>query len=74
MLGCDQPLYAIAKQLQWSYPEALGEDKLVLMLGALHIEGKMHWMTSKLLKGSRWSDILTQAQVLTSGRAQSVLN
>ena len=74
VLGCDQPLCAIAKQLQWSHPEALGEDKLVLMLGALHIEGKMHGMISKLLKGCRWSDILTQAHVLTSGKAQSVLN
>ena len=37
VLGCDQPLYDIAKQLlQCSYPEALGEDKLVLTLGALH--------------------------------------
>lgn len=29
----DEPVYAIAKQLQWLYPEKYGEDKLILMLG-----------------------------------------
>ena len=42
VLGANQPLYAIAKQLQWTFPESLGEDKLVVMLGALHIEDKVH--------------------------------
>jgi hypothetical protein len=74
VLGADQPLYAIAKQLQWSFPDKVGEDKLVVMMGALHIEDKMHQMMGKLLRDSGWSNILTQAQVLTSGRAQSVLD
>ena len=74
VLGADQPLYAIAKQLQWMFPDTLGEDKVVLMMGALHIEDKMHQMIGKLLRDSGWSNILTQAQVLTSGRAQSVLD
>ena len=56
------------------YPETLGEDKLVLMMGALHIEDKAHLMVGKLLCDSGWTTILSQAQVLTSGRAQSVLN
>jgi len=34
----------------------------------------MHQMIGKLLKDSGWSNIFTQAQVLTSGRAQSVLD
>ena len=42
-------------------------------MGALHIEDKMHLMIGKLLQDSGWSNILTQAQVLTSGCAQSVL-
>ena len=46
------------------------------MMGALHIEDKMHAMIGKLLRGSGWSIILTQAQVLefTSWRAKSVLD
>ena len=34
----DQPLYAIAKNIQWNMPERYGKDKLVVMLGGLHIE------------------------------------
>ena len=44
------------------------------MLGALHIEDKVHQMTGKLLRDSGWTTVLSQAQVLTSGRAQSALN
>ena len=29
----DQPLYAIAKQIQWKWPEMYGEDKFVVMSG-----------------------------------------
>lgn len=27
LLGADQPLYAITKQLQWSFPDTMGEDR-----------------------------------------------
>ena len=74
VIGADQPLYAIAKQLQWTFPESVREDKLVTMLGALHIEDKMHQMTGKLLRDSRGTTVLSQTQVLPSGRAQSALN
>ena len=43
-------------------------------MGALHIEEKMHQMVGKLLPDTGWSNLLTQAQVFTSGRAQSVLD
>lgn len=74
VIGGDQPLYAIMKLLQWQYPDTLGEDKLVVMMGALHIEDKMHLMMGKVLRDSGWTTVLTQAAVLTSGRAQSALN
>jgi len=35
VLGADQPLFAIAKQLQWAFPDTVGEDRLVIMMGAL---------------------------------------
>lgn len=38
VLALDQPLYALAKQIQWTWPTSLGEDYFVLMLGGLHIE------------------------------------
>ena len=52
----------------------MGGDKLVMMLGALHIEDKIHQMTGKLLRDSGGTTVLSQAQVLPSGRAQSALN
>lgn len=38
IIAADQPLYAIAKQIQWSSPTTLGEDHFVVMFGGLHIE------------------------------------
>lgn len=47
---------------------------LVLMMGSLHIEDKGHLMIGKLLPDSGWTTVISQAQVLTSSRAQSALN
>lgn len=33
ILACDQPLYAIAKKIQWTWPLTYGERKLVVMFG-----------------------------------------
>lgn len=33
VITADEPVYAIAKQVQWLYPDKYGEDKIVLMLG-----------------------------------------
>ena len=74
VLGADQPLYAIIKLIQWQFPDTLGEDKLVVTMGALHIEDKMHLMIGKLQRDTGWTTILSQAEVLTSGRAQSTLD
>jgi len=38
VLALDQPLYALAKQIQWIWLTSLGEERFVLMLGGLHIE------------------------------------
>ena len=35
----DQPLYTIAKQIQWSWPNTFGEEEyVVVLMGGLHIE------------------------------------
>ena len=34
----DQPLFALAKKIQWNFPDVFGEDKFVVLLGGLHIE------------------------------------
>ena len=74
VLGADQTLHAIIKLMQWQFPDTLGEDKLVVIMGALHIEDNMHLMIGKLQHDTGWAIILSQVEVLTSGRAQSTLN
>ena len=38
VLTFDQPLFALAKQIQWKWPEKYGNEKLVVMFDGLHIE------------------------------------
>ena len=38
VLAADQPLFALAKQIQWTWPATHGEDKFVIIFGGLHIE------------------------------------
>lgn len=38
VITLDQPLYAIAKLIQWNWQETYGEDHFVIMLGGLHID------------------------------------
>ena len=38
VIALDQPLYAIAKQIQWNWSDIYGEEKIVIMMGAFHIE------------------------------------
>ena len=63
----DQPLYAIAKQVQWNWPEQFGEDQFVVMLGGLHIEMTAFKALGGWLDGSGWTDCLVQAGVAKVG-------
>ena len=38
VIALDQLLYAITKQIQWNWSDIYGEKKLLIMMGALHIE------------------------------------
>ena len=65
----DGPLYIIAKKLHRKYQELVGEDKIFVMPGGMHIE-KLWWeICGCLLEGSGWSMLLTNAEIATSGRA-----
>ena len=74
VIGADQPIYAIAKQLQWQFPAILGEDMYVVLMGALHIEDKAQLMLGKFIRGSGWEWAVSTAEVFTSGRAASTLD
>ena len=67
MIGLDQPLYALAKKIQWYQPSLYGEKKLVLMLGALHIEMVMLSCIGDWLEDSGWTIALSNSGVTSSG-------
>ena len=73
IITCDQPLYALAKQIQWSWPSSHGEDRYVVMFGGLHIEMVALKMLGDLLEDSGWTGALVQAGITTSGLADSFL-
>ena len=72
VLTVDEPLYAICKQLQLQHPDSLGEDKIFIMLGQLHIEICIQNMLAMLLESSGWSDALSAAGIASPGRADSL--
>ena len=73
VVAFDQQLYAIAKQVQWNWPNLYGEDKLVIMFGGLHIEMAAFKVLGEWLEGSGWTHALTQAEIASSGLADSFL-
>ena len=73
VVTADQPLFAIAKQIQWQWPEFYGEDKFIIMFGGLHIEMAAFKTIGGLLKDSGWSTALTEAGIASSGTAESFL-
>jgi hypothetical protein len=73
VLTGDQPVYAIGKQVQWHYPDNYGEDKLVMMMGSLHIEMNFLSAIGDWLEGSGWVELLTKSSINTPGRAESML-
>ena len=61
VVGFDQPLYAIAKRLQWYQPDQYGYQKLI-MLGALHIEIAMLRCLGDWLQDSGWLTSLSKCR------------
>ena len=69
----DQPLYSLAKQVQWCWPETHGEEHFVIILGGLHIEMCCLKMIGEWLQDSGWVDAIVQAKVASPGTAESLL-
>ena len=69
----DQPLYAIAKQVQWNWPDTHGEDLFVVMLGGLHTEMAALKTAGDWLQDSGWTQALVQAEIASAGTADSFL-
>ena len=70
---CDQPLFAIAKVVQWNWPATHRENIHVVMLGGLQIEMVLWTMCGDLLAASGWTTALTEAGIASSGTSDSSL-
>ena len=73
VIAFDQPIYGLAKEIQWRYPNTMGEDKLVVMLGGLLIELAVLKAIGSWLLGSGWTEAIAQARITTTGRAESLV-
>lgn len=74
VLTADQPLYALVKKIQWTWPVKYGEDHFVAMLGGLHIEMATLKLLGDWLEDSGWTNALVQADIASSGTANSFVN
>ena len=73
VITLDQPLYAIAKKIQWNWPENYGENQFVIVLGGLHIEMAGLKVIGDWLEDIVWVEALVQAKVASAGTADSFL-
>ena len=73
VMAFDAPLYALAKLIQWNWPDTHGENKFIAMFGGLHIEMAIWRTFGDYLEGSGWTSALTQAGIATSGTADAFL-
>ena len=73
VMTADQPLFALAKFVQWKWPATHGEEKFVVMLGGLHTEMALWKSLGDILEGSGWTTALTEAGLASSGTANSYL-
>lgn len=72
VLTFDQPLFTLAKQIQWKWPEKYGEEKFVIMFGGLHIEMAALKTAGDWLESSGWAEALVEAEIATVGTADSL--
>ena len=73
VITLDQPLYSLAKKVQWHWPETHGEDQFVISLGGLHIEMCCLKMIGEWLQDNGWVEAIVQAKVASPGTADSFL-
>ena len=73
VITADQPVYALGKKVQWLYPDMYGEDKVLMMMGPLHIEMAFLSLIGDWLESSGWVEALVKSSISTSGKADSFL-
>jgi len=74
VIAMDAPLFALAKYIQWKWPDTHGECKFVVMFGGLHVELAVYKTIGDYLTGFGWTNALTQAGLASAKTADSFLN
>ena len=73
VIAVDQPLFALAEEIQWRLGGVYDEDRFVFMLGGLHVEMANWKMLGKWLTGTGWAETVCSAGVVMQGVAESLL-
>ena len=73
IIGIDQPLYALTKQIQWERADIYEKNSNVVIMGGLHIEMPSLKMVGHWLNNSGWDSTLVQAHITTRGRSDAIL-
>ena len=63
----------VEKTIQWNWPASYGEEQFTVILGGLHIEMASWKTVGDWLENSGWTDALVEANISSSGRADSFL-
>ena len=75
VMVADQPLFTLAKKLQWKYPQTEhGEDSFLVTLGAMHTEKMLWGVSGDWLDGGGWITVLTNSGISTGSKAQSFIS
>ena len=69
----DQPMYSLAKRLQWNFPATHGEDRCVVFLGGIHVELTVEKCLGNWIEGSGWTTAVTNSGIASGGTADSFL-
>ena len=72
VLTAEQPVYAIGKQVQWTYHE--DHKDVAWLMDSLHIEMALMNAIGNWIQGSGWVEAFVQANITTAGRINSFLN
>ena len=71
---CDQPVYALTKEIQWRYPAEFSDDQYFSILGGLHIEQSLLGIHSEIIAGSGLAEILEVNNLSLVGASTAALD
>ena len=71
---CDQPVFALTKEVQWRYPEKFSDDLYFSIMGGLHIEQEALNIHGEIISGSGLAEILKNNDLSTIGIYSATLD